>query len=88
MRQDELIDYLVENGDFPTKAAAKKSINAILGEVVKRVKAGDFVSFPGFGKFYQFHTSPREGKIPSGGEYKSKGKLVCKFRCAADFFKD
>lgn len=50
-----------------TKAAASEALDAVLGTIVEVLKAGDKITFPGFGSFSVSERSARVGRNPATG---------------------
>ena len=67
MNKTELVALMAEEAGI-TKKDAEKALNAFIGGVQNAVKAGDKVSFIGFGTFEARERAAREGKNPQTGE--------------------
>ncbi len=71
MNKTELIEAVqakVKPGDFPSKAASYRIIDATLDAIKEAVNAGDSVSLVGFGTFKAADRAPREARNPQTGE--------------------
>jgi len=78
-KKDEFVD-LVAKKTGATKADSNKALNAVLESLTEVLKAGDAVSFVGFGKFSVGDRAARDGRNPSTGKkIKIKASKVAKF---------
>jgi len=85
MKKTELIDALAAKTDV-TKAAAGKSIDALLEIITETVAAGDDVALIGFGTFKAAKRAARTGKNPKTGEaLQIAASTVPKFSAGAAF---
>lgn len=85
MKKTELIDALAARTDM-TKAAAGKSIDALLDIITETVAAGDDVALIGFGTFKAAERAARVGKNPKTGEALTiAAATVPKFSAGAAF---
>jgi len=50
-----------------TKAAAAEAVDAFVGTVAEVLKAGDKITFPGFGTFSVSERAARKGRNPATG---------------------
>ena len=67
MNKTELIDHIASKADI-SKAAAGRSLDALIGAVKTTLKKGGTVTLVGFGTFLQRHRGARTGKNPQTGE--------------------
>ncbi len=51
-----------------TKSAAAEAVDAFVGTVVETLKAGDKITFPGFGTFAVASRAARTGRNPQTGK--------------------
>jgi DNA-binding protein HU-beta len=51
-----------------TKSAAAEAVDAFIGTVVETLKAGDKITFPGFGSFSVSERAARKGRNPQTGK--------------------
>ena len=66
MNKAELIDAIAAAADLP-KAAAGRSLDAVVDSITDALKRGDQVSLVGFGTFSVKHRPAREGRNPQTG---------------------
>ena len=84
MNKTELIDAMAVDAGI-TKAAAKKALESILGNVEGSLKKGDRVSLVGFGSWSVSKRNAREGRNPSTGQtIQIAAKNVVKFKAGSD----
>ena len=87
MTKAELIEKMAGDADI-SKAAAGKSLDAMVDAVVKSVKKGNKVTLVGFGTFSATKRKARTGRNPRTGEtIKIKASKAPKFT-AGKAFKD
>lgn len=68
-----------------SKTAAAEAVDAFTGTVVEVVKAGDKITFPGFGSFSVSERAARTGRNPqSGAEIKIAASRNGKFSAGKD----
>nr|WP_255569712.1 HU family DNA-binding protein [Geobacter sp. SVR] len=68
-----------------TKAAAAEAVDAFTGTVAELLKAGDKVTFPGFGTFSVSERAARTGRNPqTGAEIKIAASKSGKFSAGKD----
>jgi DNA-binding protein HU-beta len=80
MNKTELIDYIASKADI-SKAAAGRSLDAMIGAVKSTLKKGGTVTLVGFGTFAVSSRAARTGRNPRTGEsIKIKKAKVPKFR--------
>lgn len=85
MNKTELIEALALRTDS-TKAAAGKSVEALLDIITETVAAGDDVALIGFGTFKAAERAARTGKNPKTGEaLEIAAATVPKFSAGAAF---
>jgi DNA-binding protein HU-beta len=63
----EVIERVAEAADL-TKAAAARAVDALHDIVTDILKAGESVTFVGFGTYSISHRAAREGRNPQTGE--------------------
>ncbi len=63
MTKQEFVDAVAEKTGL-SKHAAGEAVEAFLGTVEGALKAGDSVTFTGFGKFHTTHRAARMGVNP------------------------
>ena len=80
MNKTELIDHIATKADI-SKAAAARSLDAIIGAVKTTLKKGGTVTLVGFGTFAVSSRAARTGRNPRTGEaIKIKKATVPTFR--------
>ena len=85
MNKSELIEVVAKEADI-SKAAAERTLSAIIGAVVKSVSKGDPVTLVGFGSFKAAKRAARTGKNPkTGATLKIPATTVPKFSAGATF---
>jgi DNA-binding protein HU-beta len=85
MNKSELIDAAAKEADV-SKAAAGKTLDAIISAVVKAVSKGDTVTLVGFGTFKSSKRAARTGRNPqTGKEIKIAATTVPRFTAGAGF---
>ena len=85
MKKAELVEELAAVTDV-SKAAAAKSIDALVAIITKTVAKGDDVALIGFGTFKSAKRAARVGKNPQTGEaLKIAATTVPKFSAGATF---
>ena len=68
-----------------SKTAAAEAVEAFIGTVVEVVKAGDKITFPGFGSFSVSERSARTGRNPqTGAEIQIAASKSGKFTAGKD----
>jgi DNA-binding protein HU-beta len=83
MTKAELIDKVSKDAKV-TKAAAGKSIDAIIDGITKALKKGDRVSLIGFGTFSISKRKARTGRNPQTGKpIKIAARKVARFKAGA-----
>jgi len=85
MNKSELIEATAKAVDI-SKAAAERTLSALIDAVVKTVAKGDAVTLIGFGSFKPAKRAARTGKNPKTGEpLKIAATTVPKFTAGASF---
>jgi len=68
-----------------SKTAAAEAVDAVIGTIVETLKAGDKVTFPGFGSFSVSERAARTGRNPqTGAEIKIAASKSGKFSAGKD----
>jgi DNA-binding protein HU-beta len=80
VNKSELIEVIASKADI-SKAAASRSLEALIGAVRTSLKKGDSVTITGFGTFTATKRAARTGRNPrTGAAIKIKAAKVPKFR--------
>jgi DNA-binding protein HU-beta len=80
VNKSELIEHIAKQADI-SKAAAGRSLEAVIGAVRTTLKKGGSVTVPGFGTFTVTKRAARTGRNPrTGAAIKIKAAKVPKFR--------
>lgn len=80
MNKTELIEHIAAQADI-SKAAASRSLDALIGAVTTTLKKGRPVTLVGFGTFDVTTRAARTGRNPRTGEtIQIEGAKVPKFR--------
>lgn len=80
VNKSELIEVIARQADI-SKAAATRSLEAVIGAVKTTLKKGDSVTITGFGTFAVNKRKGRMGRNPrTGAAIKIKSSKVPKFR--------
>ncbi|WZB61406.1 HU family DNA-binding protein [Achromobacter xylosoxidans] len=79
MNKTELIDHIASKADI-SKAAASRSLDALIGAVKTTLKKGGTVTLVGFGTFAVSARAARTGIPRTGETIKIKKAKVPKFR--------
>ena len=83
MTKSELIDAVAEAAGV-SKSAAEKTIGAFFDTVVAQTKAGNKVSWPGFGAFSTTKRAARTGRNPqTGAPVKIAASTAMKFSASS-----
>jgi nucleoid DNA-binding protein len=83
MNKAELIEEYAKRTDAPSKAAAKRSIEAFIDIIVSTVASGQEVRIGGLGVFERAYRKAREARDPNtNAPIKVPGKWVMRFRPA------
>jgi len=87
VNKTELIEHIAKSADI-SKAAAARSLDAVIDAVTTSLKNNDSVTLVGFGTFSVGERAARSGRNPRTGEViKIKSAKVPKFR-AGKLLKD
>ena len=87
MNKTELIDYIAKSADL-SKAAAARSLDAVIEAITETLKNNGSVTLVGFGTFSVGERAARSGRNPrTGEEIKIESAKVPKFR-AGKLLKD
>ena len=87
MNKTELIEHIAKSADI-SKAAAARSLDAVIDAVTTSLKNNDSVTLVGFGTFSVGERAARSGRNPRTGEViKIKSAKVPEFR-AGKLLKD
>jgi DNA-binding protein HU-beta len=85
MNKSELVEVAAKEAEI-SKAAAERTLSAMIGAVVKAVSKGDSVTLVGFGTFKPAKRAARTGKNPkTGATLKIPATTVPKFSAGAGF---
>lgn len=68
MNKQELIDVIKSKGEFESKAAAERALNAVLEGIKEGVKSSGSVQIIGFGTFEVKERAARDGINPKTKE--------------------
>lgn len=68
MTKKEFVEKLQAKGNFDTKAAAERAIDAVLGTIEDTLLTGENVQFVGWGTFEVKEVAARTGRNPKTGE--------------------
>ena len=80
MNKSELIEHIAQQADL-SKAAASRSLEALIGAIRTTLKKGGSVTITGFGTFAAAKRAARTGRNPrTGAAIKIKAAKVPKFR--------
>jgi DNA-binding protein HU-beta len=80
VNKSELIEHIAQQADI-SKAAAGRSLEALIGAVTKTLKTGGSVTITGFGTFLAPKRKARVGRNPrTQAAIKIKAARVPKFR--------
>lgn len=86
MNKAELIKAVMDNcrpGDFASKAAAERAVNAMTMVIGDQLKAGEEVSIYGFGTFTTVQRDARMGRnVRTGEPMNIPATIVPKFRAS------
>jgi len=82
VNKSELIDLVAEKADI-SKSTAGEALDAVLEGITGALKAGDSVTFVGFGTFSVSARAARDGRNPRTGEtIKIAASNLAKFKKA------
>ncbi len=84
MNKSELVDAMATDAGI-SKAAAKKALDSMMGNVEKSLKGGARVSLVGFGSWSVTRRAARDGRNPQTGKtIRIAAKNVVKFKPGAE----
>jgi len=84
MNKSELVEAMAADAGI-SKAAAKKALDSVMGNVQKTLKKGNRVSLVGFGSWSVTRRAARDGRNPQTGKtIKIAAKNVVKFKPGAE----
>jgi DNA-binding protein HU-beta len=84
MNKSELVDAMAADAGI-SKAAAKKALDSMMGNVEKTLKGGGRVSLVGFGSWSVTRRAARDGRNPQTGKtIRIAAKNVVKFKPGAE----
>lgn len=82
MNKSGLIDFLASLDEIPSKAQAKRILDALLEKLSVAITEGD-VALSGIGTFYVVDREARQGRNPQTGEpLEIPARKVAKFRAS------
>ena len=85
MTKAEMIDKIAKGAEL-TKAQAEKAASIFMDSIVAALKAGEKVTFVGFGTFTASERAERIGRNPqTGAEVKIPAKVAIKFKAGKAF---
>ena len=85
MTKAEIVDKIAKGAEL-TKAQAEKVASIFMDSIVDALKAGDKVTFVGFGTFTASERAARVGRNPrTGAEIKIPAKMSIKFKAGKTF---
>jgi DNA-binding protein HU-beta len=85
MTKAEMIDKIAKGAEL-TKAQAEKAAEIFMDSIVEAIKAGEKVTFVGFGTFTASERAERIGRNPqTGAEVKIPAKVAIKFKAGKAF---
>jgi DNA-binding protein HU-beta len=85
MTKAEIVDKIAKGAEL-TKAQAEKAASIFMDSIVEALKAGDKVTFVGFGTFTVSEKAARIGRNPqTGAEIKIPAKMAIKFKAGKTF---
>ncbi|MDR1490960.1 MAG: HU family DNA-binding protein [Desulfovibrio sp.] len=68
MTKAELVQKIHAKSGLATKAQAESALDALVGVLTEAMKAGDPVTFTGFGSFKVANRAARKGRNPRTGK--------------------
>jgi DNA-binding protein HU-beta len=68
MTKAELLQAIHAKAGLPTKTQAESALDAIISSLITTLKAGDAVTFTGFGSFKVARRAARKGRNPRTGK--------------------
>jgi DNA-binding protein HU-beta len=85
MTKAEMIDKIAKGAEL-TKAQAEKAASIFMDSIVEAIKAGEKVTFVGFGTFTASERAERIGRNPqTGAEVTIPAKVAIKFKAGKAF---
>ncbi len=85
MTKAEIVDKIAKGAEL-TKAQAETAASIFMDSIVEALKAGDKVTFVGFGTFTATERAERIGRNPqTGAEVKIPAKVAIKFKAGKAF---
>lgn len=81
MNKAQLIDVVNQKGDFPSRAAAERSVNSVIDALTIGLKKDGAIQLVNFGSFTVKKRKARAGRNPQTGEkIKIKASKTVSFR--------
>ena len=68
MTKDGLVEAIMKEAGIETKAAAQRTVDAVLDTISKTLGRGEDVAITGFGTFMVVKRAARQGRNPKTGE--------------------
>ena len=68
MTKDGLVDAIMKEANIETKAAAQRTLDAVLDTISKTLSRGEDVAITGFGTFMVVKRAARQGRTQKTGE--------------------
>lgn len=68
MTKDGLVEAIMKEAGIETKAAAQRTVEAVLDTISKTLSRGEDVAITGFGTFMVVKRAARQGRNPKTGE--------------------
>jgi DNA-binding protein HU-beta len=85
MTKAEMVEKIARGAEL-TKVQAEKATEIFMNSIVEALKAGDKVTFTGFGSFSVLEKAARTGRNPrTGAEIKIPAKVAVKFKAGKAF---
>jgi DNA-binding protein HU-beta len=85
MTKAEIVGKIAEGAEL-TKAQAENAASIFMNSIIEALKAGEKVSFVGFGTFTVSEKAARVGRNPqTGAEIKIPAKMAVKFKVGKTF---
>jgi len=81
MTKADFIELVQKNGEFESKAAADRAVNAFISSVTEALVKKESVSLIGFGTFSTVDVAEKSGKIPGTDKtYTKEAHTAPKFK--------
>ena len=81
MTKADFIELVQKNGEFESKAAADRAVNAFISSVTEALVKKESVSLIGFGTFSTVDVAEKSGKIPGTDKtYTKEAHIAPKFK--------